>query len=232
MAETTLQYSNTPSLQFLSFARKPANVILPAAHREALVFVVNFQLFRIEIFWLAMQKREMIPLAEHGEAGRALDHLFNAFSNHSIAMSTHQYRRILAERGGQFVTTLHGANQAHAVIKRRTVRGEKFSIVMHGFELDGQDAEDRAPFRVSMCDTDDFRPRFENTGMDWPLIGRCFGAVQMISIEILHDQSIARDTARTHIGDRNESFGARDAHADVTVPVGDAFVIQDVAGGN
>src|SRR6476619_5261791 len=130
MAETTLQYSNTPIL--FSFS-EPAHVILPAAHRKALVFVVNVQLFRIEIFWLAMQKREMIPLAKHGEPGRALDHLLDAFSDNSIAMSTHQNHRTFAERGSQFVASLDGAHQTHALIHRRTFRREKFSVVVHGF---------------------------------------------------------------------------------------------------
>src|SRR6185369_6525805 len=162
-------WNNTPVLQhsfipiLLSFF-EPAHVILPPAHRKALILVVNLQFFGTQVFRLAVQKRKMVPLAEHGEAGSALDDLLDAFSDDSVTVGTHQNRRSFAERCCQFGTAFDGAHQTHTLINRRTVSGEKFSVVVHGFELDRQNAKDRAPFRVSMGDADDFRPRFKNTG--------------------------------------------------------------------
>ena len=67
--------------------------------------------------------------------------------------------------------------------------------------------------------------------MDRPLVGRRLGAVEIIAVEILHDQPVAGNAAGADIGDRDKRVCARDAHTDMTVTVGDALVIEDVASG-
>src|SRR5262245_23276300 len=103
---------------------------------------------------------------------------------------------------------------------------------MHGFELDRQDAEDRAPLRMRMSHTDDFRTGSQYTSMDRPLIGRRLCAVEIVAVQILHDQAILCHAARAYIGDGDESVCARDAHADMAVAVGDIFMIENMAGRN
>ena len=67
--------------------------------------------------------------------------------------------------------------------------------------------------------------------MDRPLVGRCLGAVEIVAVEILHDQPVASDAAGANISDCDKCVGARHAYADMAVTVGNALVIEDVAGG-
>jgi hypothetical protein len=145
---------------------------------------------------------------------RSID-LFDALADHRIAVGAHQDRRSAAEGGGQLVAALDGAHQPDAFIHRRSVGGEELAVVVHRLELDRQHAEDRAPFRMGMRDGDNLRTRFQNAGVNRPLVGRRFGAVEMVAVEILHDQPIARDVAGAHIGDCDKSFRAGHAHRDM-----------------
>ena len=229
------QYSNTPTFHYSNsrfVSAQPADEIFPAAQRKTLVGVVHFQLFSAEIFRLAVQQGQVIPLAQHRQPGGALDHLLDAFADHGVAVGAHQHRRSVAQRGCQVVAPFEGAHQADSLINWRAVGGEKLAIMMQRLELDRQHAEDRAPFGMGMRHADNFRPGFENAGVDRPFVGRSRGAVEMVAGKILHDQAVARDRARTDIGDGDKRVRAGHAHADVAVAVGDAFMVENMTGGN
>src|SRR5512134_246812 len=104
--------------------------------------------------------------------------------------------------------------------------------MMDGLELDLQNTEDGAPLRVRVGDTDDFRARFQDARMNRPFVGRSLGAVEIIAVEILHDQAVAGDAAGAHVSDGNERVRAGYAHADMTVAVGHTFVIENMTSGD
>src|SRR4029450_5397493 len=174
----------------------------------------------------------MIPFAQHREPGGALDDLLDARTDHRIAVSAHQNYRTVAQRRSQLVAALHGSYESDALIHRRATSGEKFAVVMHGLQLDRQHAEDRAPLRVRVRDALDVRTRLQNARMNRPLVGRRLRAAQIVAVEILHDEAIRRYAARADISDGDKRIRAGHAHTDMAVTIGNAFVIENVAGGD
>ena len=66
--------------------------------------------------------------------------------------------------------------------------------------------------------------------MNWPFVGRRFGAAEIIAGEVLHDQSIVSDTAGADIRNSDKRICAGNTHADVAIAVGHAFMIENAAG--
>src|SRR5262245_47222084 len=97
----------------------------------------------------------MIPLAKHGQAGRAFDDLFDRGTDHGIAVSAHENHRTIAQRGGESVTALHRSHETDSFVYRWAVGGEKFAIVVKRAKLDRQNAEDCAPLRMCVADAGD-----------------------------------------------------------------------------
>src|SRR5215510_15733666 len=86
-----LHLSSTPLLQFGFASLQPADVVLPTAHGEALIGVVNFQLRCGQISGFAVKQSQMIPFTQHGEARSTLDDLLDAFADNSVAVGAHQH---------------------------------------------------------------------------------------------------------------------------------------------
>src|SRR5688572_21243340 len=68
--------------------------------------------------------------------------------------------------------------------------------------------------------------------MNWPFVGRRFGAAEIIARQVLHDQPVVSDTAGTDIGNGDKRVGSGNAHADMAVAVGHAFMVENATGGD
>ena len=57
-------------------------------------------------------------------------------------------------------------------------------------ELDGKNAEERAPHRVGMADAHHVGAGAQHTGVDGPLVRRGLSPAQIVPVTVQHDQLV------------------------------------------
>jgi hypothetical protein len=83
---------------------------------------------------------------------------------------------------------------------------------------------------MGVANADDIGASAQDAGMDRPFVRRRFLAAEIIAVEVEHNQAMDRRAARTDSCESDERFLIRNSHADVTEAIGDALVVENVAG--
>src|SRR5581483_1655397 len=103
------------SLRLRLLVREAAEVVAPAAHGIEGAGAHCGDLVGAEVAGLAVLERQVLELAEAGDADGALDGLLDAAAYHGVAVAAHEGGRALAEGGGEGVAELGRRDQARGL---------------------------------------------------------------------------------------------------------------------
>src|SRR5262245_47866875 len=177
---------------------------------------------------LAVGDGHMRKLTEKSESNRAQNRFLETCADDGVAVRPQQHRRAVFQDLCQRFTPFDGADETRLGIDRRAFGREKSRVHVHRPKTAFQYTEKRAPLRVGMANAHQIRTSAHDTGVNRPLIGRRFLTTEITAIEVQQDEPIQRRPAGTHTGQSKKSVGTANAHAHMTIAVGDAFAIEDV----
>src|SRR5262245_57443436 len=79
-----------------------------------------------------------------------------------------------------------------------------------------------------MANAHHIRTSSHDAGVNRPFVRWRFFPAKIVTLKVQHDEPIQSRPAGTHTGQSKKSVGTANAHAHMTIAVGDAFAIEDV----
>src|ERR1044071_6986195 len=147
-----------------------AQIIFPRPRRKRRIAGESRQLFGAHIKRLGADYGHVRKLAEKRELDGALNCLLEAGADDGVAVGAEQDRSAISQSYGQRRAALDCADQTGGGIDRRTGDRKKLGVHVDRLEAAFEHAEKRAPFGMSVADAHDVRARFQNAGVNRPLV--------------------------------------------------------------